>query len=132
MFIKSNSNISLCSFFCNYQNYFYSSLVEYGRPEYLVDKDLGSQVHLKYTEGEPCWFVFNLRKAYQIAALRLRPAWSNGPKKVRLSFSAFLTGPWAVAAESEVDGREGGSYIMERWQGKVTQGYRVRYFISVV
>lgn len=105
-------------------NYFYSSNVEYGRPSYVVDKDLGSQVHLSYDTSKPCFIVFNLRKGFSIAALRLRPAWSNGPRVVALSFSAFITGPWALATTSDVAGTDGGSYMMERWQGKVTQGYR--------
>ena len=105
-------------------NYFYSSNVEYGRPSYVVDKDLGSQVHLTFDTTKPCFIVFNLRKGYSIAALRLRPAWSNGPKRVALSFSAFITGPWAEATVADVSGTDGGSYMMERWQGKVTQGYR--------
>ena len=110
-------------------NYFYSSNVEYGRPSYVVDKDLGSQVHLTFDKTEttthkPCFIVFNLRKGYSIAALRLRPSWSNGPKQVALSFSAFITGPWAQATIADVAGADGGSYMMERWQGKVVQGYR--------
>ena len=130
-------------------NYFYSSNVEYGRRSYVVDKDLGSQVHLSFDPLKPCFLVFNLRKGillvsshpvltlyftnnsftflklgYSIAAVRLRPAWSNGPRVVALSFSAFITGPWAKATTSDVAGTDGGSYMMERWQGKVTQGYR--------
>jgi hypothetical protein len=102
----------------------YSSQVVYGFPSYVVDKDLGSQLHLHFEEKRECYIVFNLRKAYQMAGVRISPAWSNGPKRVKLSFSAFLTGPWALAAESDVDGVEDGAYVMERWQGKVTQGYR--------
>tara|TARA_B100000795_G_scaffold146568_1_gene109816 strand:+ start:672 stop:1340 length:669 start_codon:yes stop_codon:yes gene_type:complete len=43
-------------------NYFYSSNVEYGRRSYVVDKDLGSQVHLSFDPSKPCFLVFNLRK----------------------------------------------------------------------
>ena len=90
-------------------NYFYSSQVVYGFPSYVVDKDLGSQLHLHFEEKRECYIVFNLRKAYQMAGVRISRAWSNGPKRVKLSFSAFLTGPWALAAESDVDGVEDGA-----------------------
>jgi hypothetical protein len=103
---------------------YYSSDIEYGRPSYVVDKDLGSQVHMTFKENQPCFLVFNLRKGYSISALRLRPSWSNGPKRVSLSFSAFINGPWARSSTADVEGDEGGSYFMERWQGKVMQGYR--------
>ena len=69
---------------------YYASAVEYGRPSYVVDKDLGSQVHMTFKENEPCFLVFNLRKGYSISALRIRSSWSNGPKRVSLSFSAFI------------------------------------------
>jgi len=50
-------------------NHYYSSNVVYGFPSYVVDKELGSQVHLTYEEGKECWLVFNLRKAYQMAGV---------------------------------------------------------------
>ena len=93
------------------------------RASYVVDKDLGSQVHMTFKENEPCFLVFNLRKGYSISALRIRSSWSNGPKRVSLSPAVYQ---WTVGAlhDSRRRRHRRGQLHYGRWQGKVVQGYR--------
>lgn len=102
----------------------YNSEIIFGAASYAVDGDMLSQVHLKFDGVLSTFIIFNLFKAHQIAGIRVRPAWSNGPRKIKIFYSSLAAGPWYFAAEAEVAGKNGGSYIMERWNGKVVEGYR--------
>ena len=46
-------------------------------------KNLETRVHLKYVASDT-WVLFDLQKSHSITGFRIYPAWSNGPKKVKI------------------------------------------------
>lgn len=94
----------------------------WGEGKLLIDGNLDTRVHLKMSSDT--WVLFDLQKSHSITGFRIYPAWSNGPKKVKIQFAGRESGPFIDAAEFDVDGEDGGSYVVVRWQGKEMQGYR--------
>ena len=87
-----------------------------------MDGNLDTRVHLKMSSDT--WILFDLQKSHSITGFRIYPAWSNGPKRVKIQFAGRESGPFIDAAEFEVGGEDGGAYVVVRWQGKIMQGYR--------
>ena len=88
----------------------------------LVDGNLDTRIHLKMTSDT--WILFDLQKSHSITGFRIYPAWANGPKDVVIQFAGRKSGPFYDAAEFQVEGTDGGSYVAVRWSGKQMQGYR--------
>ena len=94
----------------------------WGDGKLLIDGNLDTRIHLKMSSDT--WILFDLQRSHSITGFRIYPAWSNGPKRVKIQFAGRESGPFIDAAEFEVDGEDGGAYVVVRWQGKIMQGYR--------
>ena len=85
----------------------YHSPVLGGKMEYLLDRDLQTEVILdRRPGGGKTWVTLDLGTSFDITQFRVYTSWSEGPRQTQLQFGYSGAGPWLEAGEFTVEGTD--------------------------